>query len=220
MATIYNPYEDWGYKFTGGAINSFIRDIEGEETLETYPEFNHRRDYAQELMFELVGQTPRLFYLTRQGHGKELGEQIWGLTIVTDSDRVNLPERLEERGLTLGLIAAVNSNGYGGLKILSTRLLSKQKGKQDTFSAPFYLRLRSNYQYGIGVPPQAIERMAEMPEKKDCIPTEQQLKAWKAFVEVEERLAKEKQFCVPFVSHNYGEATSLLLLKLMLNLQL
>ena len=53
----------------------------------------------------------------------------------------------------------------------------------------------------------AIERMAEMPEKKDCIPTEEQLKAWKAFLKVLERLAKEKQFCVPFVSHNYGEAT-------------
>jgi RecA/RadA recombinase len=207
MATIYNPYEDWGYKFTGGAIDSFIRDIEGEETLETYPEFNHRRDYAQELMFELVGQTPCLFYLTRQGQGREPGEQKWGLTIATDSDGLKLPERLEERGLTLGLIAAVNSNGYGGLKILSTRLLSKQKGKQDAFSAPFYLRLRSNYQYRIGVPPETIERMADMPFKQDCIPTEQQLKAWKAFVGVEERLAKEKQFCVPFVSHNYGEAT-------------
>jgi hypothetical protein len=196
--------EDWGYKFTGGAIDNFIRDIEGEETLETYPEFNHRRDYAQELMFELVGQTPHLFYLTRQGQGREPGEQIWGLTIATDSDGLELPERLEERGLTLGLIAAVNSNGYGGLKILSTRLLSKQKGKQDAFSAPFYLRLRSNYQYGIGVPQKAIEHMANI---GTVIPTEEQLKAWKAFVGVEERLAKEKQFCVPFVSHNYGEAT-------------
>ncbi|NJK56588.1 MAG: AAA family ATPase, partial [Pleurocapsa sp. SU_5_0] len=41
----------------------------------------------------------------------------------------------------------------------------------------------------------------------DCIPTEKQLEAWKAFLKVEERIAKEKQFCVPFVSHNYGEAT-------------
>ncbi|MBE9167178.1 hypothetical protein IQ238_06415 [Pleurocapsales cyanobacterium LEGE 06147] len=43
--------------------------------------------------------------------------------------------------------------------------------------------------------------MADKPFKKDCIPTEEQLEAWKAFVEVEERLAKEKQFCVPFVSN-------------------
>ncbi|MEY2832023.1 MAG: hypothetical protein RLZZ574_1281, partial [Cyanobacteriota bacterium] len=198
---------DWGYKFTGGAIDNFIRQIEGEAALETYLEFCDRLNYAENLMFELFSQTPHLFYLTRQGKGKEPGEQIWRLTIATDSDGLKLPDRLEKRGLTLGLIAAVNSNGYGGLKILSTRLLPKHKGKQDAFSAPFYLRLRSNFKYGIGVPPQAIERMAEMPEKKDCIPTEQQLKAWKAFAEVEERIAKEKQFCVPFVSHNYGEAT-------------
>jgi DNA polymerase III delta prime subunit len=206
MATMYDSYEDWGYKFTDGAIDNFIRQIEGEKALENYQEFNHRRDYAQELMFELVGQTPRLFYLTRQGQGKELGEQIWGLTIATDSDRLELPERLEKRRLTLGLIAAVNSNGYGGLKILSTRLLSKQKGKQNAFSAPFYLRLRSNYQYRIGVPLEAIERITVLPPPP-APPTEEQLKAWKAFVGVEERLAREKQFCVPFVSHNYGEAT-------------
>jgi RecA/RadA recombinase len=201
-----SPYQDWGFKFTGGAIDNFICQIEGKAALETCLEFCDRRKYAENLMFELFSQTHYLFYLTRQGKGKELGEQILGLTIATDLDGLELPERLEERGLTLGLIAAVKSNGYGGLKILSTRLLSKQKGKQNTFSAPFYLRLRSNYQYRIGVPLEAIERITVLP-LPPAPPTEQQLKAWKAFVGVEERLAREKQFCVSFVSHNYGEAT-------------
>jgi hypothetical protein len=201
-----SPYEDWGYKFTGGAIDNFIRQIEGEEALETCLEFCDRRNLAEQLMFKLVGQTPHLFYLTRQGQGRELGEQIWGLTIATDSDGLELPERLKEWGLTLGLIAAVKSNGYGGLKILSTRLLPMHKGKQDAFSAPFYLRLRSNYQYRIGVPPEAIKRITVLPPPPTP-PTEDQLKAWKVFLKVLERLAREKQFCVPFVSHNYGEAT-------------
>ncbi len=200
-------YEDWGFKFTGKAIDNFIRDIEGEAVLASYPEFQDRRNYAEELMFNLVGQTPYLFHVTRQGRGLELGEQIWGLTIATDIDNIELPERLKELERTLGLIAAVSLNGDGGLKILSTKLLPKHKGRKDAFSLPFYIRLCSNYQYRIGVPPQARERMAEMPVRRDCIPTEQQLEAWKAFVKVEERFAQEKQFCVPFVSHNYGEAT-------------
>ncbi|HEY9768504.1 MAG TPA: AAA domain-containing protein [Coleofasciculaceae cyanobacterium] len=200
-----NSYEDWGYKFTYKASKNFVLDI--EPALEENLEFQNPQNIAEQLMLDLFCQTPRLFYLTRQGQGREPGEQKWGLTIATDSDGLKLPERLEERGLTLGLRAAVSSNGEGGLKILSTKLLPMHKGKQDAFSAPFYLRLRSNYKYGIGVPHEIIERMADMPFKQDCIPTEQQLKAWKAFVGVEERLAKEKQFCVPFVSHNYGEAT-------------
>ncbi|NJR47357.1 MAG: AAA family ATPase [Hyellaceae cyanobacterium CSU_1_1] len=199
-----NSYEDWGYKFTYKASKNFVLDI--EPALEENLEFQNPQDIAEQLMFDLFGQTHHLFYLTRQGQGKEIGEQIWGLTIATDSDGLELPERLEKRGLTLGLIAAVNSNGYGGLKILSTRLLLKHKGKQDAFSAPFYLRLRSNYKYGIGVPQKAIERITVLP-LLPTPPTEEQLKAWKAFLKVEERLAREKQFCVTFVSHNYGEAT-------------
>ena len=207
MATIYNPYEDWGYKFTGKAIDSFIRDIEGEAALENYPEFQDRRNRAEQLMFDLFGQTPYLFYVRRIEQGHNLGEQKWELTLATDFDNLELPTQLEERGSTLKLVAIVDNDGYGGLRIIYARLRPKREGTKDSFAKSFCLRLRSNYQYHIGVPPQAIERMADTPFKEDCIPTEQQLEAWKVFVEVEERIAKEKQFCVPFVSHNYGEAT-------------
>ena len=207
MATIYNPYEDWGYKFTGRAIDSFIRDLEGEAALENYPEFRDRRNRAEQLMFDLFGQTPYLFYVRRIEQGHNSGEQKWELTLATDLDDLRLPRQLEERGSTLKLVAIINNDGYGGLRIIYARLRHKREGTKDSFAKSFYLRLRSNHQYRIGVPLQAIERMADMPFKQDCIPTEQQLEAWKAFTKVEERIAKEKQFCVPFVSHNYGEAT-------------
>jgi hypothetical protein len=161
MATMNSSYEDWGYKFTYKASKNFVLDI--EPALEENLEFQNPQNIAEQLMFDLFGQTPHLFYVTRQRQRKELGEQIWGLTIATDLDWLELPERLKERGLTLGLRAAVNSNGNGGLKILSTRLLPKHKGRQDAFSAPFYLRLRSNCKYGIGVPPQAIKRIVGLP---------------------------------------------------------
>ena len=198
---------DWGYKFTGRAIDSFIRDIEGEAALENYPEFRDRRDRAEQLMSDLFGQTPYLFYVRRIEQGHNLGEQKWELTLATDFDDRELPTQLEERGSTLKLVAIVNNDGYGGIRIIYARLRHRREGIKDSFAKSFYLRLRSNYRDRIGVPLQAIERMADAPFKQDCIPTEQQLEAWKAFSKVEERIAKEKQFCVPFVSHNYGEAT-------------
>ncbi|MEM7556021.1 MAG: AAA domain-containing protein [Cyanobacteria bacterium P01_A01_bin.84] len=158
-------------------------------------------------MFDLLGQSPYLFYVRRIEQGHNSGEQKWELTLATDLDNLELPTKLEEYESTLKLVAIVNDNGHGGLRIIYGQLRPKHEGTKDSFSQPFYIRLRSNYKYGIGVPPETIERMANMPVKKDCIPTEQQLEAWKVFVEVEERIAKEKQFCVPFVSHNYGEAT-------------
>ena len=196
---------DWGYKFTSGAIDKFIRDIEGEAAFKNYPEFYDRRNLAEQLMFDFFGQTPYLFYVRRIGQGHNPGEQKWELTLATDSNDLELPTQLEERGSTLKLVAIADNNGYGGLRIIYARLRPKREGTKDSFAQSFYLRLRSNYQYHIGIPPQAIERMADLPLPPPP-PTAEQLEAWKVFLKVLERLAKEKQFCVPFVSHNYGEA--------------
>jgi hypothetical protein len=124
------------------------------------------------------------------------------LTLATDVDNSELPTQLEKRGSTLKLIAIVNNDGSSGLRIIYARLRPEREGTKDSFAKSFYLRLRSNYRDRIGVALQAIEQMADVPFKHDCIPTEQQLEAWKTFTKVEERIAKEKQFCVPFVSHN------------------
>ena len=198
---------DWGYKFTGKAIDSFIRDIESEGALASYPEFRDRRNRVEQLMFDLFGQTSYVFYVRRVEQGHNLGEQKWELILATDSKQLKLPAQFEGRGSTLKLVAIVNNDGSGGLRIIYARLRPQREGTKDSLAQSLNLRFRSNYKYKIGVPLQAIERMADTPFKQDCIPTEQQLEAWKAFTKVEERIAKEKQFCVPFVSHNYGEAT-------------
>jgi hypothetical protein len=38
------------------------------------------------------------------------------------------------------------------------------------------------------------------------VPTEEQLKTWKAFLKIEERIAKTREFFVPFSGHRYGSA--------------
>ncbi|WP_373528050.1 translation initiation factor IF-2 N-terminal domain-containing protein [Nostoc sp.] len=196
--------EDWGYMFIASAIDSFIRHLEGETALKSYPEFKERRDRANELMLECVGKKPSLFYVRRKGAGKEQREEIWDLTIATDSDDFQLPERLEKLRKTLGFRAAVQKDGRGGLKILSAQLLQPSRGHADSYAVPCRLRLLSNHQHHLDIPPKILARIAAAPVCGDHVPTEDQLKAWKAFLQIEEKIAKARQFCVRYVSHNYN----------------
>ncbi|MEH2373167.1 translation initiation factor IF-2 N-terminal domain-containing protein [Nostoc sp.] len=196
--------EDWGYMFIASAIDSFIRHLEGETALKSCSEFRERRDRANELMYECVGKKPSLFYVRRKGAGKESREEIWDLTIATDSDDFQLPARLEKLRKTLGFRAAVSKDGRGGLKILSAQLLQPSRGHADSYAVPCRLRLLSNHQHHLDIPPATLKRIAAAPVCGDHVPTEDQLKAWKAFLQIEEKIAKARQFCVRYLSHNYN----------------
>ncbi|MEH1845597.1 MAG: translation initiation factor IF-2 N-terminal domain-containing protein [Nostoc sp.] len=197
-------FEDWGYMFITSAIDSFIRHLEGETALQSYPEFRERRDRANKLIYECVGQKPSLFYVRRKGAGKEAREEIWDLTIATDSDDFQLPARLEKLRKTLGFRTAVQKDGHGGLKILSAQLLQPSRGHADSYAIPCSLRLLPNHQHHLDIPPATLKRIAAAPVCGDHVPTEDQLKAWKAFLQIEEKIAKARQFCVRYVSHNYN----------------
>ncbi|MCC5665924.1 translation initiation factor IF-2 N-terminal domain-containing protein [Nostoc sp. CHAB 5784] len=196
--------EDWGYMFIASAIDSFIRHLESEAALKSYPEFRERRDRANELMYECVGKKPSLFYVRRKGAGKEAREEIWDLTIAADSDDFPLPARLEKLKKTLGFRAAVPKDGRGGIKILSAQLLQPSRGHADSYAIPCRLRLLPNHQHHLDIPPATLKRIAAAPVCGENVPTEEQLKAWKAFLQIEEKIAKARQFCVRYVSHNYN----------------
>ncbi|MBD3558601.1 AAA family ATPase, partial [Planktothrix sp. FACHB-1355] len=127
--------------------------------------------------------------------------------LATDRDNIELPAILQEREKTLSLVAVVSQDGYGGLRVLSAKLLPQDKGKVDAFSIPYPIRLLRDRQHRIGIPPSVISSIAKLPFCGDHLPTEEQLKAWQTFLNIEERMAKERQFCVPFINHNYGVAT-------------
>ena len=198
--------EDWGYVLGASAIDSLIRNFEGKTALESYPDFTQRRDRANELMLECFSREPCIFYVRRQGVGKEPGEEILELTIATDCE-FKLPTKLEKLGKILGFRASVQEDGYGGLKILSVQLLQPSRGHTDGYAVPYRLRLLSHHRHRIGIPTDTLTHLAEMPICGDYVPTEDQLKAWKAFLQVEENIAKARQFCVHYVNYNYGSGT-------------
>ncbi|MBH8553464.1 AAA family ATPase [Nostocaceae cyanobacterium CENA357] len=196
--------EDWGYVLIGSTIDKLIQNFEGEAALKLYSDFRERRERANELMYECVGQKPCLFYVRRKGNGRDPGEEIWDLTIATDWDDVQLPARLAELKKTIGFRASVQQDGYGGLKILSAHLLQPSRGQIDGYAVPCRLRLLPNHQYSIGIPSTALARMAATPVCGDHVPTEAQLQAWKAFLQIEENIAKARQFCVRYIAHNHS----------------
>lgn len=205
-SNIETDSEKWGYVLVGAAINSLLRNLEGEAAVEAYPDFKERRERANDLLFALVGEQSQLFYIRRMGSGQEPGEEIWDLTIATDNSDAQLPTRLEILGKTLGFRAAVPSDG-SILKLLSCKLLHKATGQTDGYASSCRLRLLPNHRHRIGIPLTALARMATMPVCGEHVPTQEQLKAWEAFLSIEEKIAKARQFCVPFVGHNYGAAT-------------
>lgn len=162
---------------------------------------------AKDEIIDLLGDQVCLFYVRRQGAGKHQNEEIWQLTIATDRDDFPLPVKLEKQGKTLGLIAAIQEDGRGGLKVLSTRLLQLSRGHADGYAVPFRLRLLPHDKHRLGIPKAALARIEKMPICGDHIPTEDQLQAWKAFLQVEENIAKARQFCVAFVGNDYGTNT-------------
>ncbi|HLO85214.1 MAG TPA: AAA domain-containing protein [Nostocaceae cyanobacterium] len=202
--------EDWGYTFVGSTIDKLISYFEGENSLRLYPDFRERRERANELMFECFGQKPHLFYVRRQGSGKESGEEIWDLTIATDNEEFPLPARLKKLGKTLGLRVAVQKKGNGGLKILSANLLQLARGIIDGYAVPFRLRLLPNFPSSIDIPKTSLKRIAAMPVCGSHIPTEEQLQAWKGFLQIEEKIAKARQFCVAYISHKYNLKRSII----------
>ncbi|MBD2167339.1 translation initiation factor IF-2 N-terminal domain-containing protein [Calothrix membranacea FACHB-236] len=196
--------EDWGYMFVNSTIDSLIRHLAGADAVAEYPDFSERREYAHELMWECVGQNPCLFYLRRKGAGRAAKEEIWELIIATDSENSKLPLRLQKLGKTLGFKAAVHPNGYEGLRILSAYLLPIARGNNDAYAVPLRLRLLPNHEHHIGIPSTVFTHIANTPICGDFVPTEEQLKAWKAFLQIEEKIAQARQFCVPYRNHNYN----------------
>ncbi|HEY9853281.1 MAG TPA: AAA domain-containing protein [Leptolyngbyaceae cyanobacterium] len=200
--------QNFGYRFVGeNGINNLIGDVEGKAAIERYFDFGEKRDRAEELLDKILGQEPRLFYLRRRGKGQEIGEEKWELTIATDLHDAELPAILQEQEKTLSLVAVVSHNGEGGLRVLSARLLPQDKGKADGFSLLYSIRLLRDRQHRIGIPRSVISNITNLPFYEEHLPTEEQLKAWQTFLNIEERIAKERQFCVPFINHNYGAAT-------------
>lgn len=58
--------EKWGYVLVGSAINSLLRNLEGETAVEAYFDFSERRERANELLFDLVGQPSSV--VTKEGY--------------------------------------------------------------------------------------------------------------------------------------------------------
>ena len=198
--------EIWGYRYINAASDYFICQIEGSEALKAYPDFRDRYIYADELIAELLGSEPCLFYIRRQRKSPQPEYEIWDLTIATDRYDFQLPTRLQERQQTLQIRASVRKDGSGCLGLKRINLVDLEQGQIDAFSSAWLICLLPYVIHNIGIPQETFAHIITMPASGSHLPTKDQIRLWGQYLAIESRTAKQRQFCVPFVEHNYSES--------------
>ncbi|MEG4460483.1 MULTISPECIES: AAA domain-containing protein [unclassified Microcoleus] len=186
------------------ASDRFICQIEGSDALNAYPEFRDRHIRADELISELLGSEPCLFYIRKQREARNPEYEIWELIIATDRDNFQLPTKLQERQQTLQFWASVRKDGTGFLGLTRINLVDLEQGQIDAFSSAWLIRLLPYVVQDIGIPQEAFAQIATMPVCSAHVPTTEQIRrVWGQYLDIERRTAEKRQFCVLFVSHNY-----------------
>ncbi len=198
--------EIWGYRYIHAASDRLICQIEGLDALHAYPEFRDRYIRADELIAELLGSEPCLFYIRRQREAQQPESEMWVLTIATDRDNFQLPTRLQERQQTLQVWASVRQDGSGCLGLTGINLVDQEQGRIDAFSSACLIRLLSDIRQDIGIPQEAFTQIITMPVCGSHVPTWDQIRCWRQYLAIERRTAEKSHFCVPFVRHNYPES--------------
>lgn len=202
--------ETWGYNYIGAASANFISLIEGANALNLYSDYWQRHARADELISHLLGSEPCIFYIRRQEPGRNSEyEEKWKLIVATDRDDFQLPLKLEERQQTLQLSGIVQRDGTGNLVLTAINLVDLEQGRVDSFSLPRLILLQRAHQNNIGIPETAFAAIATMPVCSSYVPTYDQKKAWGAYLRIQRRIAENRQFYVPVISHNYSSATSI-----------
>ncbi|MFM6451672.1 MAG: AAA domain-containing protein, partial [Planktothrix sp.] len=194
---------DWGYRYIGAASDRLIREIEGSDALNNYPEFRDRHIRASELICELLGSEPCLFYIRRQGEAKQPEYQIWQLTVATDNDNFQPPAPLKQRQKTLEIWASVHKDGTGCLGLKGINFVNPEQGQIDAFSSACLIRLLSHTEHNTGIPQEVFARITTMPIYGDHIPTTEQIRLWGQYLGIERRTAEKRQFCIFYSSNNY-----------------
>lgn len=197
-------FETWGYQYIRGASDQFIRHIEGENALNIYPEYGQRHARADELISHLLGSEPCLFYIRREGLGRNPEYEIWEFIVATDRDDFPLPLNLEERQKTLQIWASVPQDGRGYLGLIKINLVTLEKGQDNAFSSPRFLLLQPKFQNNIGIPETTFAEIVAMPISSSYVPTTEHIQGWSNYLKIQKSIAEKSQFYVPAVSFRYS----------------
>ncbi|BDT12330.1 DEAD/DEAH box helicase [Arthrospira platensis] len=194
---------NWCYRYIGAASDRFICYMEGSDALNQYPDFRDRHARADQLINELLGSDPCLFYVRRHGGARQPEYEIIELTIATDNDDFSVPKKLESRRKILQFWTTIRQDGSGCLEINRINFVDKYRGERNAFSTPFLIHLLPHVPSNLGIPTEAWEHIVTMPICSDYVPTKKQVNAWGQYLKIERRTAEKRQFCIPFVKHNY-----------------
>jgi hypothetical protein len=193
------PVLTWGYDFSRDAGERFMNVLRNRQLYQ-----RAYGDRAREALLGLLGPGPHSFMVRRLRPKQQGGSDLLvELTLA--------PEAPEEVALVVerlgGSILVLKAFLTDSNTLMVIGAVFEPPGRTFVTDAmtPFRLTLLPNRQASLT--PRALEQLRALPVVDDASLTEEKLAIWNAYVRIERRVAESRQFCVPFVAHNYGAAT-------------
>ena len=204
--------ENWGYILIEEASRNLIYILEGQDSLNNYTTSNDQDERAREIIFTILGVEPCLFYVRRFKVDQIFPDQkeIWTLTLGTDNNISYFSEELNSfanlREKTLQFRATIYKNNTGCLAIYRINFVDIEEAKEDAFCLPFYINLLPDSESNIGIPVESSEQIQALQFYQNYVLTNTQPRLWEEYLNIEERLAENKQFCVEFLMFSYSNS--------------
>jgi hypothetical protein len=199
--------ETWQFLLTRAAAEQLVgllRDGGSEPTDAGFTQ--DTRHEAQGLFLSLFGHREHTWHVRRR-EAKQASEEFWQLSLAWDAPGQDVPAILKAKGRTLCLFAALRADGVGALSFVSASLRSTSEGHADGYSHPVAVRwLPQAYGERGQISPAVLEAIRALPHLGSVRPTDEQRRMWEAFLTAEERIAQQRQFCVPFEETNRATA--------------
>lgn len=194
-------------------INEFARIPNGPDG-ESIDQSEARRK-AETYLKELLGIGRKYFwYLRHEGHDEKDDKPIISLVLATDQDNGEnrtLLEKISEKTLIITGIEKTD-----GFLVTDFKAVSQGIGKNTAYSFQAYAKVyfpgTTSYFDKTGFPSAVIQQVASLPERKAYeLTVEKRLETWHAFLDIQERITREKQYMVGYKEYRESKNARLLI---------
>ena len=170
---------------------------------------------AETYLKELLGIGRKYFwYLRHEGHDEKDDKPIISLVLATDQDNGEnrtLLEKISEKTLIITGIEKTD-----GFLVTDFKAVSQGIGKNTAYSFQAYAKVyfpgTTSYFDKTGFPSAVIQQVASLPERKAYeLTVEKRLETWHAFLDIQERITREKQYMVGYKEYRESKNARLLI---------